>query len=156
MMDYFGYIRAIRVSDLSSHARFTSIMIASHYNFKDNKPAWPSIETLAKETGLSKSSVKRAIKELKEAGFLEVKRVYDGSNRYHPRLPQSSPWGQTELLNTHINTHLNTNNKSSNEDLVISNISIQEEVIDIEDNDSANFSLAEVKAIAAPWDGDWR
>jgi hypothetical protein len=43
-------------------------------------------------------------------------------------------------------------NKSSNEDLVLSNIFIKEGITTTSDNPS----LAEIRAIAAPWDGEWR
>jgi hypothetical protein len=55
-------------------------------------------------------------------------------------------------LNTNINTKEIQTKKSSNEDLVLSNISIKEGITTTSDNPS----LAEVRAIAAPWDGEWR
>ncbi len=178
-MDHYDYQEAIFASNLTSNARLTALIIASYYNWKENSMCWPSNKTLAKGTGLSISSIVRAKSELVSQGYLEVWRRIDNSNMYKPLMPQNAPMISKEtasaLLEKRVYAETPTNNeynnevnneknneinkeKSSNEDLVISNIYIQEESIDIENNDSAHSSLADIKAIpaAAPWDGDWR
>ena len=154
-MDYMSYIRAIRSSDLKTTQRITAIMIASHYDFTKGDPAFPSNKLLAKETGLGISTIVKAKKVLCERGYLFSEMQWDNSCLYTPMLPDSEAYALNEKLNTHINTHINTNinthinaKKSSNEDLVLSNINIIKEDINMS-NDSANSSLAKVRAMAA-------
>jgi DNA-binding transcriptional MocR family regulator len=151
-----SYIRAIRSSDLKTTQKITAIMIASHYDFTKGDPAFPSNKLLAKETGLGISTVVKAKKVLSERGYLCSKMQWDNSCLYTPMLPDSSHPALSEKLNTHINTHINTNinthineKKSSNEDLVLSNISIKEGITTIEEESSDSLSLAEVRAMAA-------
>lgn len=52
------------------------------------KKAWPGIKTIAQDLSLSRSTVKRAIKDLEKAGLIEKKAHYreNGSatsNRYY-------------------------------------------------------------------------
>lgn len=174
-MDHYDYQEAIFASKLSTNAKLTALIIASYYNWKENSMCWPSNKTLAKGTGLSISSIVRAKSQLVSHGYLEVWRRIDNSNMYKPLIPQNLPIINKEtgsaLLEKRVYAETPTNNevnnevnneknnemkeKSSNEDLVISNINIIKEDIN-SSNDSANSSLAEVRAIAAPWDGEWR
>ena len=61
---------------LSPIAKIVYMYLAKHENFFRNPDGWffRSIETLCKDIGISKRSLLRAIKELQEAGFIEVKR----------------------------------------------------------------------------------
>lgn len=52
-----------------------------------NRVAWPAIKTIAKETGVSVSSVLRAIDQLQEAGYLHADRKRNVGNRYSFRFP---------------------------------------------------------------------
>jgi hypothetical protein len=108
-MDYMSYIRAIRSSDLPVNAKITAIMIASHYDFSKGDPAWPSNNTLARETGLSVRSVIRAKNILSDRQYLVSHRQYNSVCEYIPCVPQSAPPCPNGNLNTHINTHINTN-----------------------------------------------
>jgi predicted ArsR family transcriptional regulator len=47
------------------------VMIADHYNDKVHR-SWPSVERLAKETALHRTSVMRALKNLDEKGLIEI------------------------------------------------------------------------------------
>jgi hypothetical protein len=107
-MDYMEYIRKIRSSSLSYKAKLVAIMIASHYNFKTAVPAFPSVDTLAEETGLSGRSVSRAKIELIENGWLVTHRQFNRASLSVPTCPGGE-------LNTHINTHINIKEKDSNE-----------------------------------------
>ena len=52
-----------------THEKFTLIMLA---NYSDaSGKCWPSIETLCKDTGLSRPSVKRALRELVKLEFIK-------------------------------------------------------------------------------------
>ena len=145
-MDYFEYLRAIRSSALSTKARIVALIIAS-YN-----PSFPTNKQIAEGTGLCERTVRSAKTELVAAGYLRQKRNYDAANNYTPTAPDAAGYGTTlppkYKLNTNINTKEIQTKKSSNEDLYISNINITKEDINIS-NDSANSSLAEVKAMAA-------
>ena len=146
-MDYFEYLRAIRSSALSTKARIVALIIAS-YN-----PSFPTNKQIAEGTGLCERTVRTAKKELVAAGYLRQKRNYDAANHYTPTAPDAAGYGMSlppkYKLNTNINTKEIQTKKSSNEDLVLSNISIKEGFTTIKKESSDNPSLAEVKAIAA-------
>ena len=108
-MDYMSYIRAIRSSDLPSHAKLTALMIASHYDFSKGDAAWPSNNTLAKETGLSVRTVIRAKNVLSDRQYLVSRRQYNNVCLYIPNVPMAEGLCHDGNLNTHINTQLNTN-----------------------------------------------
>jgi DNA-binding transcriptional MocR family regulator len=120
-MDYLRYIREIRSSSLSYKAKLVAIMIASHYDFKTAVPAFPSVDTLARETGLSNRSVSRAKIELVENGWLVTHRQFNRASLSVPTCP-------TGELNTHINTHINIKKKDSNESFASINKLQQENV----------------------------
>jgi hypothetical protein len=67
---------------LKTFDAFVLVMIADHYN-DDARRAWPKIATLAYETRLSKSSVKRSIARLQELGLLEIEHWFLNSNSRH-------------------------------------------------------------------------
>lgn len=54
--------------------------IYSHMN--STYESYPSIRTIAKETGTSTTTVQKAIKELQEAGFFTVEKVKEEGSRY--------------------------------------------------------------------------
>jgi len=73
--------------ELTSAQKFVLLMIADHYNDRWRR-SWPSIATLARETSLGESTVKRSIRALREMGLIEVETWFDAStgknmsNRY--------------------------------------------------------------------------
>jgi predicted transcriptional regulator len=71
--------------------------LANHANDKDT--AWPSVETLAFETGMSKATVMRATKKLEALGLLSKKMSQS---------PRGHRWFNTYKL------HLNINMQASN------------------------------------------
>jgi AraC-like DNA-binding protein len=79
---------------LSSNRKFVLLMIADHYNEAD-RCAWPSMSTLARETGMSRRSVVRCIADLEATGLLEAEQWINWdtgkqmANRYY--LPQYDP-----------------------------------------------------------------
>ncbi len=67
-------------SDLSSKARLVLNCLAMHCR-KDNTSCFPSIKTIGKETGISRSTVIRAIKELVQLNIVEkVARFSENKN----------------------------------------------------------------------------
>lgn len=79
---------SLNVDGLSSRQRLVLIFLADFANDKKGY-AWPSIGTLARRTGLSQSTVKRAIRDLEDAELVTVvrqSRIVTGarfSNRYY-------------------------------------------------------------------------
>jgi len=63
-----GYFSSIYSEPLPSRAKTVYFCLRDHAN-KDGK-CYPSIPTIAQETSLSRSTVKRAIADLERAGFL--------------------------------------------------------------------------------------
>jgi hypothetical protein len=164
-MNNFEYNKAIAASEtLITIEAILAYSIGNYYNWDTQSPAYPSEETLARDCKMSTRSVRRALKGLVNKGYMSYTRQYNKPNLYTPVLPLRtvSPFNEdtSGLLKDNIKDNLKDNkNKSSSEDLVISNIFIQEEVItSYKNNQSDHPSLAEVKAMAAPapWDGDWR
>jgi hypothetical protein len=91
----FDYIRAIRDDrSLSSNAKLVGLMIASHFNWVDDDPAFPSNRLLSEETSISERSVIRAKSELQAKGWIRVSRRMNNSNLYVPSIPT----GDTESL----------------------------------------------------------
>jgi hypothetical protein len=87
MFRYFDYQKAIFKAELSSNEKLTALAIASHFNWADLNPAFPSNKTLAKETGLGERTVIRAKRALEEAGFLKSQQRFNGSSLLTPAIP---------------------------------------------------------------------
>jgi len=68
----FEWERALLASDLSPTARHVVLTIAVCMS-KDGDGAYPSRTRLAKETGRSVSTVARALAELRDAGYLQIR-----------------------------------------------------------------------------------
>ena len=80
----------------SAQAALLYIMILSHKNINDNF-SFPSIEILAKEMDMSKSSINRMLNELYENEFLEIDSGKMGySSKYY--FPQEKFYQQNENL----------------------------------------------------------
>ena len=59
-----------------------------HDRMDKSRIAWPGINRIAADLGISRSTVKRALKDLEKTGYIEIKPAYreNGSftsNRYH-------------------------------------------------------------------------
>lgn len=70
--------------------KFLLVTIASYVN-RSTRTAFPSIETLARDTGLHRSTVMKKLKALEELAEVQVERVSNRSNRYRIVLPGSPP-----------------------------------------------------------------
>lgn len=79
-------------SSLRNHSRIVALEIASYYN-KNLAYCYPNYEAIAEKTGLSHSSISRAIKEIKLSGEWIVihtpvkNKVRTISSRYYPLSP---------------------------------------------------------------------
>ena len=89
-------------SSLSSKARLVLFVLSTHMNNTCGS-CWPGQRTIAEETGLSRSTVQRALEECKEKGWIRVynarrgklggvKHSYQGiiSKKYRDKLKNSS------------------------------------------------------------------
>ena len=152
-MKVIDYHEAIFASELTSNAKLTALAISKYYNWKQNKMCWPSNKTLAKATSLSIRSIVRAKNELVNAGYLVSHRRFNDTNVYKTTTPGhiGNYLGTESSINNEVNNEVNNEikDKDSNESFVMINKFIPRDVSDYP-------SLAEVKAIAAPWDGEWR
>jgi DNA-binding MarR family transcriptional regulator len=78
--------------DISAAAKIVKTIIVDHIG--NNDDAWPGIRTLARETGLSRPTVIKAISDLESKGLLIIDRRENGQVN-HYRLPGKS--GQESL-----------------------------------------------------------
>lgn len=145
-MDYFTYKEEILSSDLSANAKLVALVIASHYNWKNQTEAFPNIETIAKLASISNRSVIRAKNELKLKGFITSKRRFNKSSVYAPQSPRScqtvmpmvTQWPTNNVLNNEVN-----NVKDSNESFVENQINLKQEVISTFDTIFNMFELGD-------------
>lgn len=67
-MSYFGTI----YSDIDMPHRARVVYMYLRDRINQEKQCWPSIQTISKELALSVSTVKRAIDDLKKAGYIQT------------------------------------------------------------------------------------
>lgn len=70
-MSMDAYRWALTWDNIKPTEKLVLILIADHYNDKSHR-AWPSVERLAKQGCMHRSTVMRAIAGLQEAGLIEV------------------------------------------------------------------------------------
>ena len=70
----------------SPAAKAVLLQLARHANSEG--VAWPSFNTMARRTSLSRSTVIRAVKELEGTGWLACERHDRKPTRYRPKAPQ--------------------------------------------------------------------
>ena len=85
---------------VSPPARFVAVAIVKHTGAETGL-AWPSMATLARLTGYSKATVKRAVRELDKGSHFTVTRLKVGkvnvANRYRPQnVSVPLGWGQSD------------------------------------------------------------
>ena len=98
----FSWERAVAGSDLEATTRAVAFTLGLHFS-RAGDSCWPSLETLARESGLNVSTVKRHLTVLREDGWLIVlsggspKGGERTSNRYEAAIPPRwSLTGRTE------------------------------------------------------------
>lgn len=101
-------------ASLSSNAFRLYVLLKSFVN-RESGVAWPSHSTLVARSGLSLSTVKRAVKELCDAGWLSVTNRRQSAGRYRSSLYEPrdqpwvtgdpSPWVMGDLENQKISNH---------------------------------------------------
>ena len=95
-MAFEDLVWALKVEGLKARERVTLIYLADFSNAEKGY-AWPSIPKLARKTGLSQSTVKRAIAALESMGLIRIARQSMGrdgtrfSNRYYLACRSTKP-----------------------------------------------------------------
>lgn len=131
-MNQFDFQRQVMASDLDGVSKWILVVIGSHVNWKTGQAAFPSINTLVKESGFSKATIHRAKLKLVSMGYLVSQRHYNKSNTYLVQIPSSLTeilpslterleWSQSEELKDNITDNIKENikdNKASDEALV--------------------------------------
>lgn len=72
LSDHPAWERALRVSALSPNAKLVAWTLASHFNWSAGARTYVSQKTLATETGLHRTTVVYALRELAESGAIDV------------------------------------------------------------------------------------
>lgn len=86
----FELLDAVMESTLTPTERLVLIVIAKRYNWKNKRDATPSHKRIAKDTGLSESSAKRATETLEESGWLIVNRPNPKKKSYKPAIGKNN------------------------------------------------------------------
>lgn len=84
-MSYFGTIYSYSSDELSARAKTVYMYLKDRSDAKGE--CWPAINTIARETSMSRSTVKRGISDLIRCGLLTKEQRYrenggNTSNRY--------------------------------------------------------------------------
>ena len=84
-MSYFGKIYSYSADELPSRAKTVYMYLKDRSDAKGE--CWPAINTIARETSMSRSTVKRGIADLIRCGLLTKESRYrengsNSSNRY--------------------------------------------------------------------------
>jgi len=104
---YFAYADKVLAGNLTANAKIVLFVIANHFNWKNSDPTWISHATIARESSLSVSTVKRIINKLVEHGWLE-KTGYKIIGNLKVR--QYRPIAPVRWLSHGSNTHLGGSN----------------------------------------------
>lgn len=90
---------AIKASDLSTPAKFAALIMAEFWNHEEVNPMlWCSNDTIARDTSMSRATVKRARRELQDGGWLVLSEASRAqrSARFLPSLPRWREGAQSE------------------------------------------------------------
>ena len=86
-LDYLRAIRSVPVAELSASDRSVLVWMMTFAN-EDGRRAFPALETLADASGLSRATVMRATKRLRELGWISsVRTSRTASNEYELHTP---------------------------------------------------------------------
>lgn len=96
-------IGVLAESDLSQSARLVAVMLLYHVNRRTGM-CYPSLATLASACGVSPTTVKSAIAELRDAGFISWESIVPKNskskvNHYNLLFPM---WSESDQLTDHI------------------------------------------------------
>lgn len=101
-------IGALADSDLSSTARLVAVMLMYHFNRKTGL-CFPSVATLATACGCQPTTIKKALNELKDMGFIswETKQLPKSSTRVNHYNLLFAHWSENDQWNDQPNDQPN-------------------------------------------------
>ena len=101
-------IGVLAESELSTSARLVAVMLMYHVNLK-NGLCYPSISTLALECGCQPTTIKKALSELRDFGFVEweTKLLPRTSTRVNHYNLLFAHWSENDQWNGHTNDQSN-------------------------------------------------
>jgi len=85
-MKIIDYRAGIHNHSMSYRAKCLGFSLSMYFNNK-TETCWPSYETLIEKTGMSRMTLRKAMKELEAEGFVEITTT-NSSNRYKMTIPQ--------------------------------------------------------------------
>jgi biotin operon repressor len=89
---------AVVTSGIGSFAAVAVAGVIRKYYNNETGAAWPSLQRMADNLGVSRASIQRAVKALEEKGYLSHTRGAEGrSNRYRLTIPASDEF-ESEAL----------------------------------------------------------
>ncbi len=110
---------ALRDSRLNSTAKLVGLVLSTHMT-AGGDGAYPSQDTLARETSLEKRAIYRATRRLEEAGFIAVTWSRGrASHRYRATLPTATESRRSPLLQQRPSAAVNTDSEAANSDPVV-------------------------------------
>ena len=74
-MSYFDSI----YSDADLPARARLVYMYQHHRANKDGSCWPAVKTIARDLKLSRSTVKRALRDLEQTGYLKKQAQYRGN-----------------------------------------------------------------------------
>lgn len=129
---HLNWMQLVWDTKLTTKAKIVCCALTSHMN-ANHHIAWPSIDRLARMTGQSEKTVDRAIKEIKDAGWLSIQPggINKGTNRYTPIFPPSVE----AMLGTHsLNAGVTKSQATDSETLVLGSQSPTNQSIESDNN----------------------
>ena len=95
----FKWERTFLKGPFTKTQRVVGLALATHFNRQGT--AWPSVRTLARESGCTDRTVRRALREIEQAGYLHIQRSGLGAgsgrtNRYQAVIPAAEANSDSE------------------------------------------------------------
>lgn len=95
-------VAALALRGLAPTSKLVLVALGSWWNPSKSDECWPGLQRLQDDTGLSRRSVQRALRELEAARLITTRETVNGSNRYALTLPNLAE--TLEKLSTGLST----------------------------------------------------
>ncbi|MFK0057980.1 hypothetical protein ACIQTN_01915 [Streptomyces werraensis] len=110
--NFFRYMDAVLVSDLTATERIVALAYAKSYNWKNESESRCGIYRIAAQTGLKETAVKTAKSSLEKKGWLSSKRRFGMSNLTVPTLPSGFSYENAKAQQDALVNEQNEANKA--------------------------------------------
>jgi hypothetical protein len=110
--NFFRYMDAVLVSDLTATERIVALAYAKSYNWKNESESRCGIYRIAAQTGLKETAVKTAKASLEKKGWLSSKRRFGMSNLTIPTLPSDFSYEEAKAQQDALVNEQNEANKT--------------------------------------------